>query len=272
MQNAFTRQPLSTLSRASLCELSEQDVQALINGTAVGVVEAVYPVELCADAVSHLKVPFSGYEVEPTFEKAGTASTLFEAGHSAESLTAYFNSATHDLTAMRTSMWPVMAPTDFLRLSFDEWWPAGFAIARLQAGRIANFAITRRFREGARVEPHTDRPDEDLPGNTVIESVEAFLAFNLYLEVAERGGELEVWGFSPKNQRHYNEFRVPGMYYLDRRLIGEPDVVVLPKRGSLVLFRADLTHAVRPIVSGQRIAVGGFLGYRGTTAPLLGHA
>lgn len=263
----------TVIRRNRFSDARPEDLVAIATRSALTlVIESTFSASSCQVAAAAFTEGWGGYlGVEPRFQKLGMDSNLFEAGRTEPGLEAYFSRAKDNLCAQRAAMSPLLAPADYLRLAFSEFWPYGFDVARLHPGRIANFGILRRFDVGGLVEPHNDRPVEDLPNNGVLLSMETFFAFNMFLEVPSRGGALELWDFAP-TLAEYEALKVRGNYYLDRALIGAPDVVLEPTVGSLVIFRADNVHAVTPVESGRRIAAGGFLGFRGSRYPLVGHA
>jgi predicted 2-oxoglutarate/Fe(II)-dependent dioxygenase YbiX len=50
--------------------------------------------------------------------------------------------------------------------------------------------------------------------------------------------------------------------------LGEPDLVVRPDPGDLLMFNSRKMHAVSPGTGHNRLAVSCFVGYRGDNLPL----
>jgi hypothetical protein len=93
-------------------------------------------------------------------------------------------------------------------------------------------------------------------------------AANVYLSVAEQGGELELWPYGLTDQAQYEDFQTPGDYGLDRCKIGPSVLRSKPEQGDLIIFDARKIHAVNRNDRGLRITASAFIGYRGQGNPL----
>ena len=129
-------------------------------------------------------------------------------------------------------------------------------------GRPMFAGIVRVFPEGSELLPHNDDFARDAPGFALASSLEGQLAANVYLETPARGGELDLWRWRP-SQAELRRVRHPDSGYgADRSLLAQPDVTLAVAPGDLVVFDAARLHAVRRQVSGRRIGLSCFLGYR----------
>lgn len=248
------------LNARRLCEL------------AAGTIAAVQVAKYYPEDFSHLLAQrllgsplFGHYANAPDIGRVGQA--YFETINDSETREVYYANAAAWIRSMRDLCAPFACPMDTLRLQLQETWPAGATLETID-DRPMFVGLARVFEKGAGAHPHQDVLARDAPPGCVrARTLRAQLAANVYLKPATSGGELEVWLRKPTDEE-YETLRMPGSYGVDRALIGEPDVVLTPRTGDLILFNAHNLHAVRPAGGGPRITMSTFIGYRSRRQPL----
>jgi hypothetical protein len=205
------------------------------------------------------------YEVAPDILKRGKS--IFDAASDPRALEEYYDVAPSALAELRKFFDPYLAPMDKLRLVLQERWPGGGLIESLH-GRPMFCGLIRAFGETSEGRPHQDMTHWDVPGSEPARTLITQFAANVYLSVAEDGGELELWPYGFSNQQEYDRCKTAGDYGLDRAKIGPSLVVIEPQLGDLIIFDARKIHAVHRINKGVRVAVSTFIGYRGPKSPL----
>src|SRR5262249_30115677 len=80
---------------------------------------------------------------------------------------------------------------------------------------------------------------------------------NIYLEVSDDGGEIELWDYPPL---HPSEIAADSKS--DWRAALPESFLVTPKRADLILFNTRRPHAVRSFDKGRRITIQCFIGFR----------
>ncbi len=177
----------------------------------------------------------------------------------------YHSESRSMMRAIREACTPLLTPIDRLRLELQEAWSWGANIENLGEGKMF-VGLSRLFAEGSEALPHDDHLWRDAPHSTLAQTLTTQLTCNVYLQVGE-GGELELWDRRlPPDE--FEALRLPGSYGLDRSRLPEPDLILQPEVGELIMFDPTYLHAVRPITKGVRITVTFFIGYRGRQHPL----
>ena len=104
---------------------------------------------------------------------------------------------------------------------------------------------------------HVDFAAQDSPGWCVGEA-DVQLAWNLYLEIPQTGGELFLWDkqWQPEDDQH----QVSDIYYYDNTVIEYLDPLrVKPHAGQLLLLNSRNFHAVNE--ASDRLSIGGFISF-----------
>ncbi|MEU4496313.1 hypothetical protein AB0F96_23425 [Streptomyces sp. NPDC023998] len=176
-----------------------------------------------------------------------------------QALTEYLSNAERLMAEIRAACAPYESPLDALWQGLD----ASYGLERAQIGDRPMFAgVCRVFPEGSELLPHNDRLSRDAPGLPLGLELEAQLAANIYLQVPEQGGELELWDLRP-DEEELAAWRAPGSTYgADRALLPPPASELRVAAGDLVLIDATRLHAVSRQVRGARIGLSCFLGAR----------
>lgn len=189
----------------------------------------------------------------------------YETEHEEHLIREYFASAATCLEKMRRACDPVGSPMDTARCLLDEVWPAG---ANLQTlfGKKMFVGLSRLVEPNTTFLAHHDIFADDAPGMAESESVISQFGANVYVQMPDRGGELLMWHRN-MTIAEFDEKR-KGQYGISIDDLPEPDVVLKPNTGDLLIFDAHKLHAVASPKDRQRLALSFFIAYRGDDKPL----
>lgn len=249
-------------------EFGEAELSALLDGTCpVLRIKNYFPEATCRRLAETLLQSgiYGRYVNAPEIGRVGQA--FFECQANEEAARRYQTESVCWIRQLREAFGPTLTPIDRLRLELDEAWPAG-AILGSMSGYKMFAGLARHFVLGAYAEPHQDVLHWDAPNSREAQEVVQQIAANIYLTVADQGGELALWdrGLS---REEYQRLGTPGSYGLQRDEIGPPDIIVQPSAGDLILFDAGKIHSVEAIRDGDRVTWSAFVGYRGHARPLV---
>ncbi len=247
----------------------------LVEGLATGRLLAVRIPDYCDfETCRHLLASIAdiagvGYVDEESFKKK-IGGAVYDAAHDPNQLNDHFDRTPEWFAACREAFSPYQSPSDKIRLELQEQWPHGFDLQHFH-GHIAFVGLIRSMGVGAEALAHQDMTEWDIPHIAEAHGFEAQLSCVTYFEVAEEGGELELWNFGFTDQEEYNRNKTRQDHYsLDRGRIGEPAATLTPRVGELIVFNAKRIHAVRAIKKGVRTSQSLFIGYRGNNRQLSG--
>ncbi|OCQ53256.1 hypothetical protein Ppb6_01657 [Photorhabdus australis subsp. thailandensis] len=206
---------------------------------------------------------FKKYINAPDIGRIGMA--FYEAENEPGKMQLYFDSAKDNIDDLRERCSPYISPIDILRCTLDEVWPAGANLENLY-GKKMFVGLSRVIKPGVTFLAHHDIFAKDAPDNFRTWSLQTQIAANIYLALPEDGGELYIWNkaISPEA---FDEMRRES-YGIAPALLGNPDVVIRPSPGDLILFNSHRMHAVSPGSNGIRLSLSCFIGYRGMAEPL----
>jgi hypothetical protein len=135
------------------------------------------------------------------------------------------------------------------------------------AGKEAFAGLVRVVRKGNEILPHQDELGEDMPSLDFAQRLKepgGQFAVNVYLQVPEQGGELQLWRQRYTAGQMANMRLASSDYGIDPALLPLPDAVIKPKVGDLILFDSSRMHAVAKSFGIPRVSISMFLGVAST--------
>jgi len=113
---------------------------------------------------------------------------------------------------------------------------------------------------------HHDHFKKDAPDAFHAHTLEAQFACNVYVDMPQEGGELQIWS-NEIDPYKFDSLRGES-YGIDPAILGEPDLVLRPSPGDIIIFNSRKMHAVAPGRYNSRVSLSCFIGYRGEHSPL----
>lgn len=165
----------------------------------------------------------------------------------------YYDIAKKFNCSIREMLKPYLSPFDNFRLVLDEIWPYRVGIANFDNFEKQLVGLARLVIPGEVLvakQPHFDVLPEE---KAVLRSQ---LSANVYLDVPDIGGELELWDVTPWTPEKIKQIK-PNE---DLRSQLPYPIVFKPERGDLLIFNVRKPHAVKSFESGRRITLQSFLG------------
>ncbi len=163
----------------------------------------------------------------------------------------YFELARKNTTFFREKV-PHLNPVDHLRLLFDELWPQRVGLACYEGNKTFAGVPRITFAEDS---PSMEKPHYDaLPAK--FKTLLKQFSVNVYLEIPDTGGELEIW---PERPLSADEVYQVDMKSDLRQKLGK-SVLLKPLKGEAILFNTRRAHAIRSFPDGCRIGMQSFIG------------
>ncbi|MFD4402108.1 2OG-Fe(II) oxygenase [Nocardia sp. NPDC058499] len=252
------------LATTSIQEFSADHLLQLLKGDVYAVrVRGV----VAGPALDGLRGRFVGRDdhgplgTDPQFRRIGYAFSEVTPGDEST----YFQAAPDHLQRLRELAAPYAYPADTIRILLDEAWPAGTVLLTSQSRKF--FAGVVRYQQaGVDLEPHTDNVQRNLPEEDLL-GIRRQLSVNVYLDMPDRGGELEIWDSYP-SEEEYRALSGERVWGVDREAVGAPALTVRPVVGEAIFIDPRRVHAVAPSHDRPRVTIGLFLGVRGRDEPL----
>lgn len=244
-------------------ELNQSSITKLLNRKIDVIhIEGFYPRELskifAEKITSHPKLGY--YKKQNTVGRLGMG--YIDVEKTPEFAKQYHNEAVDSIWLIRDLIYPYISPIDHLRLILQEIWPAGANIEHIKNQKCF-VGSCRVFSPGVKLRPHTDKLARLLiDGET---DIEGQLTANIYLEMPEEGGEIELWLSEPTKDQ---DRVIEALDGVDRQEMGPPQLLIKPSIGDLVIFNAGLMHNVTLGKGKHRVSISSFIGYRGQHSPL----
>lgn len=201
---------------------------------------------------------YNDYLNAPSVGRIGMS--YFETGHKQDLIDLYFANAIENIETLRKACYPYPCPIDTLRCVLDERWAAGCKLQILYERKMF-VGLSRSMQPGTPLLPHHDMFGRHAPNTPEANSLISQFGINVYVDVPEVGGELAMW-MDEISDEQFLQMR-GDKYAIPLELLKEPDFVVKPKNGDLILFNARKLHAVLPGKGTDRLTLSAFFGYRG---------
>lgn len=246
-------------------ELTYNDLLDLCTGKIQALqIKKYYPKEIAEKISERILAAETGYYINaPSIGRIGMA--YFEASGKDALLQNYYGDANSNINSIRNFFTPYYSPLDRFRLELQERWLHGCNIENIHDKQMF-VGLCRVVDENIDFLPHQDIFSRDATDNKIASSLLSQLSVNIYLQMAPKGGELEMWDLLMSTEE-YDRIR-QGNYGLPRKAIDGADLTVMPETGDLILFNAKKFHAVRPSFGEKRISISCFVGFKGIHKPL----
>lgn len=262
----------SSLHKGILTQNSLQyhDLHALLSGKLLALrIPNFYAEDQCLQLLSSFQgLPlFAPYRMAKDMPIHRIGMSLFETENQAEYLNRYYKSAQDSMKKLSLICYPNANPLTLLHTLLDEVWPLGAQVEDIH-GYPMQQGIVRLFEAGedSGLPPHYDLLRNDVPDSAKAHLQLTQLAANIYLNVPDTGGELELWDFRPSDEE-FEDLCTGHHDFMDRDLLPPKAATLRPETGELILMHASKVHAVRPS-SGTRLSMACFVGYYGQNEPL----
>ncbi len=244
-------------------ELTKNSInELLVNEIDVIQIKNFYPSSLSKNfaekVISHSKLDF--YKKQNTVARLGMG--YIDVEKSPEMSKKYHDEAVASIQLVRDLIYPHISPMDHLRLLLQEIWPSGANLETID-NQVCFVGTCRVFAPEVKLLPHNDRQERLLiSGNA---DLLGQLAVNIYFQLPEKGGELELWLEEPSDEQDKIIAANDG---IDKDKLEPPKLVLRPDVGDLVIINSHLIHNVTPGYGKERVSISSFIGYKGENKPL----
>ena len=248
----------------TIAELNHQHLLNVINGSAFGLhIKGFAPPEIIQRAKDSLYPHRQQTLLDNQTEYVRVGKAFIEVKNDSDR-EVYHQVALHNIQFIRQAFKPFASPVDELRLLLEEIWPAGARLLQID-GKKCFVGVCRFQRTGVDLIPHTDNLTRHAPPQP--QPLLKQLSANIYLDIPEQGGELEMWNIEP-SEEEYRQLQGEKGYGLDRNTLPPPAAIIKPEPGDLILLNPRFIHAVRPSSQSNRVTLSSFVGYFGEDQPL----
>jgi hypothetical protein len=164
----------------------------------------------------------------------------------------------------------IPSPLETILRVLGAAWPVGIQCERFDYGAPMSPFIVRLFESGHRALAHQDCLADKMPYCRAAAALKAQWGLNLYLNMPDEGGELELY-LRYVVPAAFDLLRLDGenSYAIDTARVGDVLVRLRPEVGDLILFNSTLLHST---AQGQgprkRVTLSAFVGMRGRSEPL----
>ena len=248
------------LTTESLLQLADRQIGAIH-------VKGYYPVDIAGEvaqkAISHQAL--GHYHKKHTSSVGRVYMPHIDTKWDPELTRQYHDAALPAIQDVRSMFHPYLSPVDRVRLELQELWPTGANLLRLReracfvgAFRVFQPSTSEFFPHNDAIDQETDAPE--------IEGVLNQLVANIYLQVPDDGGNLQLWLREPTAEETAVILDVEG---LDPKEIEEPVLEIHPEAGDLIIFSPRQLHAVTAGHGKHRVGAAAFIAPKGPSEPLL---
>lgn len=257
--NPYEKYVINEFSTESLLKLARRDIGAIH-------VKGFYPKEIAQKAVQKaINHPDLGYYTKKYTSSVGRVfMPHIDSEWDSKLAKKYHSEAIDNIHSMRTLFLPYLSPIDHVRLLLQEFWPAGANLQRLQGENCFVGAIRVFKPTVSSFYPHHDRLDEESDSPEAKSLIEQLVA-NVYLQVPEKGGELQLWLRDPTESEKNIIRDVEGLL---PESVEPPKLTIHPEAGDLIIFSSRMLHAVTPGQDKHRVGAAAFIGCHGFNKPL----
>ncbi|MGV9884417.1 2OG-Fe(II)-dependent halogenase WelO5 family protein [Streptomyces sp. NPDC003006] len=255
-----TNEIATELTAETLLKLANREIGAIH-------VKGYYPVDIAEKvaqkAINHQAL--GNYHKQHTSSVGRVYMPHIDTKWDAELTNKYHDQALPAIQDVRSMFHPYLSPVDRVRLELQELWPAGANLMRLR-GRACFVGAFRVFQPStSEFYPHNDAIDQETDAPE-IEGVLNQLVANIYLQVPDEGGDLQLWLREPTEDETRTILDVEG---LEPDSVEQPVHVIHPEAGDLIIFSPRMLHAVTSGVGKHRVGAAAFIATKGPQEPLV---
>lgn len=255
-----TAEVASELTTETLVQLAEREIGAIH-------VRGYYPADVAAKvarlAIDHPQL--GHYHKKHTSSVGRVYMPHIDTKWDPELTAKYHDQALPAIRDVRAMFHPYLAPIDKVRLDLQELWPQGANLLRLR-GRACFVGAFRVFQPTtSHFFPHNDAIDQETDAPEIA-GVRNQLVANVYLQVPEDGGVLQLWLREPTESEKQTILDVEG---LEPDTIEPPVLQIHPDAGDLIIFSPRMLHAVTSGAAMHRVGAAAFIASKGVGEPLL---
>lgn len=251
---------------ASNPTLSHEMLASVISGEKLAcVVPRFTPQDTCRELTERL-LGISGYEHYDYAPGVGRIGFSYSETNTKEAHERYYNQARTTMEDIRSSCGDLPSPIDMFRLRLQEAWNYGANFEMLDDGEKMFVGLGRMIEAKQCIKPHQDMIQWYAGYSKASLRIQVPLTMNIYLEVPEEGGELELWNWGYESEADYKAL-AKDSYGIDKKDLPPPNLVIKPQLGDLIIFNPGKLHCIAT-GSGNRFTVSSFMGYHGPKAPL----
>jgi hypothetical protein len=253
--------------KSTAYELNPKTLQDLVDNKVAAIhVRGFYPKDIAEKvALKALDHPQLGYYNKKYTSSVGRICTphIDSEWNEAEA-DKYHGAAIGNIHALRQLFYPYVSPVDHVRLLLQEMWPAGANIQRLHERTcfVGAFRVFHPVKSS--FFPHYDRLEEETAAPEISGLIQQLVA-NIYLQVPENGGDLQLWLREATESESTLVRDVEGLL---PEAVEPPRVVIHPHAGDLIIFSSRQLHAVTPGIDSARVGMAAFIGCYGPSRPL----
>lgn len=248
-------------------ELTTETLVALANREIGAIhVRAFYPENMCAEiSQKAMRHPALGnYHKKFTSSVGRIYMPHIDTKWNPDLIDKYHTAALPAIADVRSMFEPMISPVDKVRLLLQEYWPGGANLLRLR-GRASFVGAFRVFQPNtSEFFPHNDQISQETDAPEIAGFHNQLVA-NIYLEVPETGGDLQLWLREPTPDEKQVILDVEG---IDPATIEPPRITIHPGVGDMIIFSSQMLHAVTPCKDAYRVGMAAFIGCPPVNQPL----
>lgn len=257
---SLTNDVADQLTAETLLKLANREIGAIH-------VKGYYPVDIAEkvaqQAINHQAL--GHYHKQHTSSVGRVYMPHIDTKRDPELTKKYHDQALPAITDVRSMFHPYLSPVDRVRLELQELWPAGANLMRLRE-RACFVGAFRVFQpQTSEFYPHNDAIDQETDAPE-IEGILNQLVANIYLQVPDEGGNLQLWLREPTEEETRIILDVEG---LEPDTVEPPVVEIHPEAGDLIIFSPRMLHAVTAGQGMHRVGAAAFIATKGPKEPLV---
>ena len=247
--------------------LTHEMLSAVVSGRALACAIDGFTDQKTCQTLTHRLLNESNYEYYGYAKgSVGRVGFSFSEIVSPETHKKYYSEARASIDFIRALCGNIPSPIDQFRLKLQEAWKYGANFEMLHPDEQMFVGLCRVIEANKSILPHQDMISWYDKHSEASMKILKQLTMNIYLQVPETGGDLELWSWGFKDQKDYQAL-AGDSYGIEKSKLPPPDLVIKPKEGQLIIFNPGNLHCIAT-GSAPRLTMSSFLGYHGEKKPL----